>query len=71
MRCDMRDPKDRRVHHAVPASPFENNGQKQVLSDRRSTQERRMENMAVEERQLQFSEMPWLTLFKKRKTKKT
>jgi hypothetical protein len=67
----MRDPKDRRVHHAAPASPFENNGQKQVLSDRRSTQERRMENMAVEERQLQFSEMPWLTLFKKRKTKKT
>jgi hypothetical protein len=67
----MRDPKDRRVHPAAPASPFENNGQKQVLSDRRSTQERRMENMAVEERQLQFSEMPWLTLFKKRKTKKT
>jgi hypothetical protein len=67
----MRDPKDRRVHPAAPASSFENNGQKQVLSDRRSTQERRMENMAVEERQLQFSEMPWLTLFKKRKTKKT
>jgi len=51
--------------------PFENNGQKLVFSDRRETTERRMENMAVEERQLLFSEIPWLTFHIDRKTNKT
>jgi len=67
----MRDSKDRRVQHTAPASPFENNGQKLVFSDRHGTAERRMENMAVEERQLQLSEMPWMTFYINRKTKKT
>ena len=67
----MRDSKDRRVHHSAPVSPFENNGQKLVFSDRHGTAERRMENMAVEERQLQLSEMPWMTFYKNSKMKKT
>ena len=67
----MRDPKDRRTHHTTPMFPFENNGQKLVFSDRRETTERRMENMAVEERQLLFSEIPWLTFYIDRKTNKT
>ncbi len=67
----MRDSKDRRIHHTTPVSPFENNGQKLVFSDRHGTAERRMENMAVEERQLLLSEMPWMTFYNDNKTKKT
>jgi hypothetical protein len=56
----MRGPKDRRDGTADPAFPLEDSDQELVMEDRRRTRERRLEKMALEERQLLLSEMPWL-----------
>ena len=57
----MRSSKDRRDGTADPAFPLEDSDQELVMQDRRRSRERRLEKMALEERQLLLSEMPWLT----------
>ena len=54
----MRSTKDRRARQAEPAFPLENSQHELVLADRRKRGERRLENLALEERQLLLSEMP-------------
>jgi len=62
----MRSPKDRRASHAEDLFNPEENVLGQPLQERRQTRERRIENLSLEERQLQFSEMPSLQLDKKK-----
>ncbi len=62
----MRSTKDRRNSSASPAFPLEDSNQKLVMEDRRKRKERRLEKLALEERQLLLSEMPWLTIRKLR-----
>ena len=62
----MRSTKDRRNTPASPAFPLEDSNQKLVMEDRRKRKERRLEKLALEERQLLLSEMPWLTIRKLR-----
>ena len=57
----MRSSNDRRDGTADPAFPLEDSDQELVMQDRRRSRERRLEKMALEERQLLLSEMPWLT----------
>ncbi len=54
----MRSQKDRRKAGDAPLSPHEDNGHTTLLRDRRKSHERRLENLALEERQLMLSEMP-------------
>jgi|GEM_PF-2868200 len=56
----MRSQKDRRASHAEDLFKPEENTPGQPLQERRQTRERRIENLSLEERQLQFSEMPSL-----------
>jgi hypothetical protein len=62
----MRNQKDRRA--ATAADPFarDDNQFGQPFQEKRHPQDRRMENMSLEERQLQFSEMPSLDLHKQK-----
>lgn len=60
----MRNRDDRRRSNAVEHYPLEDDSQAIVTEDRRSHQERRVEDLAVEERQMLLSEMPWLTFYK-------
>lgn len=57
----MRSTKDRRDNDTYPAFPLEDSDQELVMEDRRKRKERRLEKLALEERQLLLSEMPWLT----------
>ena len=56
----MRNPKDRRTPHADGLFNPEEYGQEQSSRERRHSRDRRMENLTLEERQLEFSEMPSL-----------
>ena len=56
----MRNQKDRRKAVAETPSTHADNGRGQLLKERRSGRERRLENMRLDERQLQLSEMPGL-----------
>jgi hypothetical protein len=62
----MRSPKDRRASHAEGLFNPEENALGQPIEERRHTRDRRIENLTLEERQLQFSEMPSLKLNKKK-----
>ena len=62
----MRSPKDRRASPAKDLFGPEENTPGQPQKDRRQTLERRIENLTLEERQLQLSEMPFLELNKKK-----
>jgi hypothetical protein len=62
----MRNPKDRRVSHAKDLFGPEEITPGQPLQNRRKTCDRRIENLTLEERQLQLSEMPSLKLDKKK-----
>jgi hypothetical protein len=62
----MRSPKDRRTSHTQGLFNPEENVLGQPLKERRHTRDRRIENLTLEERQLQFSEMPSLKLDKKK-----
>ena len=62
----MRSPKDRRASHTQGLFNPEENVLGQPLKERRHTRDRRIENLTLEERQLQFSEMPSLKLNKKK-----
>ena len=62
----MRRSKDRRASHAEDLFNPEENALGQPLQERRQTRERRIENLSLEERQLQLSEMPSLQLDKKK-----
>jgi hypothetical protein len=54
----MRSPQDRRDDAANPVFPLEDSEQELVMEDRRKQKERRLEKLALEERQLLLSEMP-------------
>jgi hypothetical protein len=56
----MRSSKDRRAPHTEGLFNPEENALGQPLKERRHTRDRRIENLTLEERQLQFSEMPSL-----------
>ena len=60
----MRDPKDRRASHKEGLFYPEENVPGQPIKERRHRRDRRIENLSLEERQLQFSEMPSLKLNK-------
>jgi hypothetical protein len=62
----MRSPKDRRAAHEDGLFTPEEDALGQPIRERRHTPERRIENLTLEERQLQFSEMPSLKLNKKK-----
>jgi hypothetical protein len=62
----MRSPKDRRASRAKDLFNPEENALGQPLQERRQTRERRIENLTLEERLLQLSEMPSLKLNKKK-----
>ena len=62
----MRSPKDRRASPAKDLFGPEENIPGQPLQDRRKTCDRRIENLTLEERLLQLSEMPSLKLNKKK-----
>ena len=62
----MRNQKDRRESHAVDPLARKDNQFGQTSRERRHIHDRRMENMSLEERQLQFSEMPSLDLHKQK-----
>jgi len=54
----MRNQKDRRASQATGQFTTEENALGQSAQERRHRQDRRLENLTMEERQLQFSEMP-------------
>jgi hypothetical protein len=60
----MRHSKDRRHAKDTATYPLEDSNHDLVMSDRRKKRDRRLENMAEEEKQLLLSEMPWLTYYK-------
>lgn len=62
----MRSPKDRRASHTEGLFNSEEDALGQPIEERRHTRDRRIENLTLEERQLQFSEMPSLKLNKKK-----
>jgi hypothetical protein len=62
----MRSPKDRRASHTEDLFNPEEDALGQPIKERRHTRERRIENLTLEERQLQLSEMPSLKLDKKK-----
>jgi hypothetical protein len=57
----MRNIKDRRKPAKSTLFPGADNCQGAALSERRKRRERRVENLALEERQTLLSEMPWTT----------
>jgi hypothetical protein len=54
----MRNSKDRRDSDSIARVPLEDNDRERVFAERRKRGERRLENIAEEERQLLMSEMP-------------
>jgi hypothetical protein len=62
----MRSTKDRRENTTSVVFPLEDRDQKIVTEDRRKCRERRLDRMALEERQLLLSEMPWPAIRKPR-----
>jgi len=62
----MRRPKDRRASHEEGLFYPEENVLGQSVKERRHTHDRRIENLTLEERQLQLSEMPSLKLNEKK-----
>ncbi len=54
----MRNSKDRRGADAIASFPLEDNDRERVFAERRKHGERRIDNLAEEERQLLLSEMP-------------
>jgi hypothetical protein len=54
----MRHLKDRRGADLFASFPLENNDRERVVKERRKHGERRIDNLADEERQLLLSEMP-------------
>ena len=62
----MRNQKERRQSASAPLSPNTDNGHARLLQERRSGRARRLENMSLDERQLQLSEMPGPTAERKR-----
>jgi hypothetical protein len=63
--CAMKSRTDRRRIRTEAEDPLENNGRGKFARERRKRRDRRMENLELVERQLQLSEMPWLTLDKR------
>ncbi|MGD2112235.1 MAG: hypothetical protein PVI50_02535 [Gammaproteobacteria bacterium] len=61
----MKSRTDRRRIRTEAEDPLENNGRGKFARERRKRRDRRMENLELVERQLQLSEMPWLTLDKR------
>ena len=55
---NMRNQKDRRASQTAGLFTTEENTLGQSVQERRHIQDRRLENLTMEERQLQFSEMP-------------
>jgi hypothetical protein len=62
----MRSTKDRRENTAGAVFPLEDSDQELVTEDRRKSKERRLDRLALEERQLLLSEMPWPAIRKPR-----
>jgi hypothetical protein len=62
----MRNQKDRRRAAAEPPSRYAENGREQLVKERRSGRNRRLDNMRLDERQTQLSEMPGPTTEKPR-----
>lgn len=62
----MRNPKDRRAPHEKDLFYPEENIPGRPIKERRHTRDRRIENLSLEERQLQFSEMPSLKVNEKK-----
>ena len=60
----MRNENNRRWADAVASYPLEDSNHELVTHDRRQLTDRRLENLAMEERQTLLSEMPWLTFYK-------
>ena len=60
----MRHARNRRWADAAPSYPLEDSNHELVTHDRRQQPDRRLENLAMEERQTLLSEMPWLTFYK-------
>ena len=54
----MRSTKDRRENTTGAVFPLEDSDQEIVMEDRRKSRERRLDRLALEERQLLLSEMP-------------
>ena len=54
----MRHTKDRREVDSIAASALKDNDRERVFTERRKRGERRIDNLAEEERQLLLSEMP-------------
>ena len=54
----MRNSKDRRGSDSIARVPLEDNDRARVFAERRKQSERRLDNLAEEERQLLLSEMP-------------
>ncbi|MGD8619307.1 MAG: hypothetical protein PVH54_08985 [Gammaproteobacteria bacterium] len=54
----MRHGKDRREVGSIASSPLKDNDRERVYAERRKQGERRIDNLAEEERQLLLSEMP-------------
>ena len=54
----MRHSKDRRDPDSLACRPLEDNDRERVYAERRKQGERRIDNLAEEERQLLLSEMP-------------
>jgi len=54
----MRSRKDRRGTDSIASFPLEDNDRERVFNERRKPGERRIENLAEDERQLLLSEMP-------------
>ena len=62
----MRNTKDRREKTTGALFPLEDSDQEIVTQDRRKCRERRLDKLALEERQLLLSEMPWPAIRKLR-----
>jgi len=60
----MRHANERRHGNADATYPLEDSDHKLVSHERRHLADRRLENLAMEERQMLLSEMPWLTFYK-------
>ena len=54
----MRSHKERRKPAPEIPSPYADNGRARLIRERRSGRDRRLENMRLDERQTEFSEMP-------------
>jgi hypothetical protein len=60
----MRHANERRRSNVDATYPREDSDHNLVSHNRRHLADRRLENLAMEERQMLLSEMPWLTFYK-------